>query len=209
MELEDIYDQSGKWHLKARGDTPRYSYTFLNSYFSKKRCSEIVKTTESDIELISGYTLSKERTEDVRECSVGWVKMNDAHSPLYRDITDAVLSINNQFWNFNLSYIEDMQYTVYDSSVWNNPRYDWHQDEGFTRSWCNEIRKLSFICLLSDPRDFTGGELQYYADNETRLIPLQQGDVVFFPSPTLHRVTTVTKGIRKTLVGWVRGPGWT
>ena len=36
--------------------------------------------------------------------------------------------------------------------------------------------------------------------------PKKRGQMVIFPSETIHRVTPVTKGIRKSIVGWVIGP---
>ena len=37
-------------------------------------------------------------------------------------------------------------------------------------------------------------------------IELEKYEIVFFPSWMPHMVTPVTKGTRKTLVGWVHGP---
>ena len=36
----------------------------------------------------------------------------------------------------------------------------------------------------------------------------EKGSAMFFPSFTYHRVKPVTKGTRKSLVVWFRGPKW-
>ena len=69
-----------------------------------------------------------------------------------------------------------------------------------------DARKLSYSILVNSEKEFEGGDLQLMAGPEEITIPLTQNQIVFFPSYILHRVTPVTKGIRKAVVGWVRGP---
>ena len=40
------------------------------------------------------------------------------------------------------------------------------------------------------------------------LLPRRRGTVGIFDSRTQHRVHKVTKGTRKSLVGWCVGPQW-
>jgi PKHD-type hydroxylase len=62
--------------------------------------------------------------------------------------------------------------------------------------------------MLSDPEEYEGGELLL----KTSAFPIKtlnkKGTIIFFPSYVLHEVTPVTKGTRKTLVGWVLGPNF-
>jgi predicted 2-oxoglutarate/Fe(II)-dependent dioxygenase YbiX len=48
---------------------------------------------------------------------------------------------------------------------------------------------------------------------ETKTVPLphfrDKGSALFFPSFSYHRVKPVTRGIRRSLVCWFRGPKWT
>jgi PKHD-type hydroxylase len=61
--------------------------------------------------------------------------------------------------------------------------------------------------LLSDPSEFEGGELQVKTDSDEAItLEATQGRAWFFPSWALHRVTPVTKGVRRSLVIWVGGP---
>jgi PKHD-type hydroxylase len=41
--------------------------------------------------------------------------------------------------------------------------------------------------------------------NAPMVAPREKGTVIMFPSYLLHRVTPVTKGVRKSLVLWVGG----
>lgn len=106
----------------------------------------------------------------------------------------------NAGWNYSVDMSEKIQLTEYTETG----HYDWHEDwnpyvyPGFP------VRKLSIVCMLSDPSDFEGGQLEFkpcYGG----VIPLKKGSVVVFPSHVSHRVTPVTSGIRRTAVSWIKG----
>ena len=85
--------------------------------------------------------------------------------------------------------------------------------DGRAQDFVNEnlelVRKLSFVVQLSNPEDYEGGNLQLLAeDGKSYFAPRQRGTIVIFDSRTQHRVLKVTKGQRKSLVGWVVGPRW-
>jgi PKHD-type hydroxylase len=63
---------------------------------------------------------------------------------------------------------------------------------------------LSGTLFLTDPGDYDGGEL--VADDGGRLIPvkLAAGDLALYPSSTVHRVETVTRGERLASFFWVQ-----
>ena len=71
------------------------------------------------------------------------------------------------------------------------------------------VRKLSFSLQLSDPDDYEGGNVQLLAeDGSSYIAPRKRGTIVLFDSRTQHRVLKVTKGTRKSIVGWVVGKRW-
>ena len=99
-----------------------------------------------------------------------------------------------------------------------NGHYDWHID-GLHKDTSKYIRKVSFSIGLNDPDEYEGGELQFFpqqyydASNEYGITAnggakLLKNEAVFFNSVLVHRVSPVTKGVRKSLVGWVHGPEW-
>ena len=62
---------------------------------------------------------------------------------------------------------------------------------------------------LSDPDDYEGGNVQFLDESgKSYFAPRQRGCLVLFDSRTSHRVLKVTKGIRKSIVGWTVGPRW-
>ena len=67
-------------------------------------------------------------------------------------------------------------------------------------------RKVSFSLGISDENDYEGGELLLKKDRNPRPFKLDRGEIIIFPSWMLHKVTPVTKGLRKVIVGWGIGP---
>tara|TARA_Y100000289_G_scaffold52175_1_gene53566 strand:+ start:1559 stop:2194 length:636 start_codon:yes stop_codon:yes gene_type:complete len=122
---------------------------------------------------------------------------------------------------------ENLQYTIYGKGEY----YSWHTDssidghfkpegsalsgitqngvDNFVRSNSEKVRKLSFSLLLSNPDDYRGGNLELIDERGQRYVaPRQKGTIILFDSRTKHRVTSVTEGTRKSLVGWTIGPRW-
>ncbi len=60
---------------------------------------------------------------------------------------------------------------------------------------------LSFTLALND--DYEGGALVIEDRMESRAIRLAPGELVLYPSDSLHRVEPVTSGTRHAIVGWV------
>lgn len=120
---------------------------------------------------------------------------------------------------------ENLQYTHYGVGEY----YNWHNDSGIANLYTPKargnrgieiaqdhlntqaelVRKLSFTLQLSDPEDYEGGQVQFLDENgRTYFAPRRRGTLVLFDSRTQHRVLKVTKGLRKSIVGWVVGPRW-
>jgi PKHD-type hydroxylase len=140
-----------------------------------------------------------------------------------------VMRANRENFLFDLTNIdgESLQYTVYGEGEY----YGWHNDQGVSSYYkpissgnrgnggeiaqdflnvnCELVRKLSFSLLLSDPDTYEGGNLQLLDESgKSYYAPRQRGTIILFDSRTQHRVKKVTKGVRKSLVGWVCGPRW-
>tara|TARA_E500000331_G_scaffold353739_1_gene405166 strand:+ start:106 stop:726 length:621 start_codon:yes stop_codon:yes gene_type:complete len=120
---------------------------------------------------------------------------------------------------------ESMQYTRYEEGQF----YGWHSDQGLSTAYKPQangnhgeslvndfiaenteyVRKLSFAMQLSDPDDYEGGNIQLMDEGGNAYIaPRKKGTIMLFDSRTQHRVLKVTKGTRKSLVGWTVGPRW-
>ena len=62
---------------------------------------------------------------------------------------------------------------------------------------------LSFTLFLSDPETYEGGELVVELAGGTQSFKLKAGDLLLYPSTTLHQVRDVVSGERVVCVGWV------
>lgn len=109
----------------------------------------------------------------------------------------------NNGWGFKIDTHEKMQVADYSEGQ----HFDWHAD---VIPFSGPLdRKVSVVCLMTDPAEYTGGELQIMNPrNEKDLItiPLQKGTMVAFPSALKHRVTKVTAGVRRSATLWLNGP---
>lgn len=63
---------------------------------------------------------------------------------------------------------------------------------------------LSFTLFLAEPDAYDGGALIIEDTFEARAIKLNPGDLILYPSTTLHRVEPVTRGERLAVVGWAQ-----
>ena len=63
---------------------------------------------------------------------------------------------------------------------------------------------LSFTLFLAEPDSYEGGALIIEDTFEARSIKLAAGEVILYPSTTLHRVEPVASGERLAVVGWVQ-----
>jgi PKHD-type hydroxylase len=139
--------------------------------------------------------------ESVRKSKIKWLYPNDDSQWLYDKIINMVVEANKTMWNFNLySVIDSIQYTVYSEG---GGHYDWHMDIG---PGSISHRKVSVTIQLSDPSEYEGGDLElWYGGGGVIQIPKNKGLTVIFPSFSMHRVTPITKGTRKSLVLWLGG----
>ena len=149
-------------------------------------------------------TASKDNNGSIRNSNIKWLYAKDANFHwLYAKLTDAVNYANDNFFQLDLTYIEDLQFTIYDASL-GKQRYGKHIDTRYNSPGLP--RKLSFSILLSDPEEFEGGDLVIHDGYNPSVVDRVKGRATFFPSYTLHEVTPVTSGVRYSLVGWVHGP---
>lgn len=103
-------------------------------------------------------------------------------------------------WGYEINDHESVQFAHYGVGQ----HYGWHVDN-FPLAGLPTDRKVSVVCLMSDPSEFEAGELQIRLYSEYTA-PLVKGSVIAFPSILEHRVTPVTAGLRATATMWLSGP---
>lgn len=62
---------------------------------------------------------------------------------------------------------------------------------------------LSATLFLSEPNEYDGGELEIEDAFGAQAVKLEAGDLVLYPSSSLHRVTPVTRGARVASFFWI------
>jgi PKHD-type hydroxylase len=176
-------------------------YAWWENGFSNREIKDIISIGEDYLPDTSATLDSGNVDEDVRKSKVSWISQNSRTSFLYDRMAFIARQLNGQFFDFDLyGFVEDFQYTVYGPE---NDHYTWHMDKGKSTS---TPRKLSLVLMLSDPSEYDGGDLEIWTGNQPRVLDKTKGTVHAFPSFVMHRVTPVTRGIRRTVVIWIAGP---
>lgn len=129
------------------------------------------------------------KLKKIRNSNVVW--MDDMW--IYKEIHPYIHTANkNAGWNFDWSWSETCQFTVYKK----NQFYDWHYDsweEPYEQenNYKGLVRKLSVTVSLSDPKDYKGGELEFCFPNKSpnekpNIVECNEirprGSLVVFPS---------------------------
>lgn len=136
-----------------------------------------------------------------RVAQVAWLDHDEQSTWLYRKLMTYVQSANVFFGLKLWGIAEHLQYAEYGLGG----HYCWHRDNGIDPDEPpRPPRKVSFSLQLSQPDDYEGGVLEIMAaDTEPQTKAF--GALILFPSFVTHRVTPVTAGKRKALVGWACG----
>jgi len=145
--------------------------------------------------------------DSIRNSQIHWMtdaKYKDILIPLYQELATKIRQVNNNQWGLSIEGWEPFQYSEYDESY--GGHYDWHIDYMMKQPNQPLSRKVSFSLGISDENDYEGGELLLKKDRNPRPFKLDRGEIIIFPSWMLHKVTPVTKGLRKVIVGWGIGP---
>lgn len=180
---------------------------FRTMVFNEEEIANIVRYGEQVLRLEPGTVINLSSCDkSVRNSQISWIPFNQETQWIYDRIANVARELNGQFFQFDLyGFVEPIQYTVYEGSECTEEQghYVWHIDKGIVNS---SPRKLSIVIQLSDPSEYDGGNLEIAVSNNPEVLKKQQGMLYAFPSYTLHRVTPVTKGVRRTLVVWIAGP---
>ncbi|MCI4644715.1 MAG: Fe2+-dependent dioxygenase [Hyphomonadaceae bacterium] len=82
--------------------------------------------------------------------------------------------------------------------------YGLHVDNAFMGRGEARLRTdLSFTLFLSAPETYSGGELMVELAGMQQSFKPAAGDLVLYPSTSLHQVMPVTEGVRLVCVGWI------
>ena len=176
--------------------------------FTPEECEKIIEmglTWESAMGNIQTKSHSEdfEKNTDYRHCRIYTPPIDDTDSWLWigEKISEMIYAFNStNGWKFDLiGMAERPMMMEYEEG---EGKYDWHMDLGPGK--VPSTRKVAFSVNLNE--DFEGGELQIMTGRDP-IVPQGQvtGTMIFFPTYMVHRVTKVTKGTRRAIVGWLHG----
>jgi PKHD-type hydroxylase len=178
------------------------AFAYATNCFTQEEINEIIKLGETSVsgggELENGIS-----NLSVRNCKISWIEPNENSTSVFLKLSEIVNSLNDKFYRYDLTEMESLQFTEYNSE--SQGFYRSHSDDGYK---FNLFRKLSVSVQLSDPADYAGGDLVFYRNtlSECTVAPKEIGTVIVFPSFVIHEVKKITAGTRQSLVTWVNGP---
>lgn len=183
--------------FKPNLSNPKYTTNcYFPDFFSKEECKKIISAKTKGIRAqVEGDGKGREAPE-VRGTTIYQLEPTENNRWIFNKLEDVILQANFDLWGFELAgFCEGLQLSEYHE----NDHYNWHMDIG---SHILSQRKLSVVAQLSDPKDYEGGELEFFTQGDA---PKDQGMLILFPSYVYHRVRAVTKGTRYSLVAWLSG----
>jgi PKHD-type hydroxylase len=176
-------------------------YAYANNIFSSEELDSITKIgLDQSLSSVEKPLVGQNSDSGYRICETSFIRSDiDSNQWIFMKLTDVITEINKQYFNFDLDYIQNLQFTSY--SV--GGHYGRHTD---LANAAERPRKLSFVLQLSDMDEYDEGELKIYYSDEPYIAQKTKGTLTVFPSYALHEVVPITKGTRYSLVGWVCGP---
>ncbi len=189
---------------------------------SKKECEKLLDYCIKNTELKEASVLNKGESDaddvrtgrtdpSIRKTDVAFVEPDGNEDNRVNELAwDFLNEANTRQFNFKINSFQLVQFARYRDGG----HYGWHRDVNESAISPNgEMRKLSLTLCLTDPKEYEGGELQFFngeRPEEQRIINdiQDQGSVIVFDSRDWHRVTPVTKGTRYSLVCWSVGPNF-
>lgn len=217
--MTNSYQQDGPRVLQIFPNTSVYQ---LETRLPKRLCDEINDYFINNVNPEPGRLDVSTINEDERSVNVRWCQQDDWIGPfIYQYIRQA----NEHLFQYDITgiYYNNVHHLQYEEGQF----HGWHIDtDGFdsvayepphSRSLVNQykeyVRKLAFIIQLSDPEDYTGGEIEIEINSSKPKLDIgtvdkKRGTIVVFDPRSRHRVNAVTSGVRNALIGWVLGPRW-
>ena len=187
-----------------------HPFVFLDNWLTEEELKKIndycISQGVEESKVI--YNNGEQQTDSsIRQSSTKFHSMNDENRYIFEKIRDASSYINLQSYQFDLIGFDFFQYGEYKAE--SNDFYNYHIDmtlgEGIPHGMTYP-RKLSLSIILNDPSEYEGGELEFnWGMKEKIIVEQPKGRLIAFPSWLMHRVTPVTKGIRRSIVVWIVG----
>ncbi|MGE0650332.1 MAG: 2OG-Fe(II) oxygenase [Pseudorhodoplanes sp.] len=152
---------------------------------------------------------------DTRQAEVIWLKQG---TPAFAFVERELFALvqKERLIDPAVCALENLQYTVYHPGGF----HDWHidaykrkynvYDTALGKRFVGKKRTLSLSILLNDASEFAGGgfEISMFPNGRNTIGTClddftEAGDLAIFDSALCHRVAPMTRGERRSLVGWI------
>ncbi len=188
--------------IKRKDFNPDFAdYTWFKNFFNEEEVAKIRLLWDDNVAKnaeVNSAGKPQERDE-LRKSQIIFIKPGE-NDWIYERLSQACIQTNANRYKFEITGFQtELQLANYS----NTDFFEWHMDFG---PGDVSNRKLSITVQLSDSDEYEGGDLQFMINKNIVNAPREKGTAIVFPSFSLHRVTPVTKGSRKSIVGWIAGP---
>jgi len=175
-----------------------YIVETIGPIFTAELCKEIIDLSSTLKKEQGKVKEAGDYDQKRRDSTISWIPFNKMQ-PMYDDLIYLIQKINRNHFGFgNVQFADRAQVSEYSKGQF----YHWHTDNSIDMNTEPPVRKLSMTLLLNDPSEFEGGNLEIAGK---KMSHMKQGHAAIFASFLQHRVTPVTKGVRKSLVVWFNG----
>jgi PKHD-type hydroxylase len=170
----------------------------IEKCFAAAECDRIV-SFGLGLPLAKGEATAASLAPTARNSTIALFAPSAESQWIFDRVFGVVLQLNRQYWRFELSGSERIQFSRYGEGEY----YDWHMD--LAARGALSRRKVTVTVQLSDAADYDGGELEVNMGSASRAASKRKGALVAFPSYGLHRVLPITRGARFSLSAWFGG----
>jgi len=185
----------------------KYDFWFWENVFDKKQIIKINNFIEKNFHKVEekeyfsvAYDINNNPKKNSLVKTIKWKKVKHLLEDVHTDVINSA-RINFGYDVFNVSDIDNCLFNTYSYS--NKSKYDWHIDKDISDLY--DIKLTVLINLSLEP--FEGGDFKLFVNNEFIIPQLKEpGNVIMFKSQINHCVTPVTKGERKTMTIFIKGP---
>ncbi len=186
--------------------------------FTRDECAAIIALSETCPAVPASASYDAAALTDLHDRSgrAWWLGLDARTDWIYARLDEVIDAANSELYGLELDTLETLQLSAYEVG----DHFGTHTDFGFLHA----TRLLSASVQLSDPDTYEGGDLEFVGaryqtsadgvafatwDTLQGRASRAQGGVTLFPANAPHRVSPVTRGVRWSLVVWVRGRPWT
>jgi PKHD-type hydroxylase len=128
-------------------------------------------------------------------------------SPVARELGDTILSALGANPHFMSAALPNKIFPPLFNCYQQGHSFGNHVDNAIrpVRGTAVKIRTdLSMTLFLSEPDEYDGGELMMEDTYGSKAVKLEAGDMVLYPSTSLHRVEPITRGARISSFFWLQ-----